>query len=197
MKTFFIALLWALIGASSFLYYDNTKKDLFLEYYRTENAVAVSPHDLKMEMDKGLKDTIIVDLRSKWEYDKEHIVGAISIPWIDATDKDAESQKSRIVSEFRKLPSDKRIIVHCYTHYCMLAKHVWLMLAEQGISVHELNIWWNEWRNEWDLWNGKGTSEWLDITKYIEWSEVKKWTGQTQSGLLDFTPCTKDGLAWC
>ncbi len=112
MKTFFIALLWALIGASSFLYYDNTKKDLFLEYYRTENAVAVSPHDLKMEMDKGLKDTIIVDLRSKWEYDKEHIVGAISIPWIDATDKDAESQKSTFEAALTQAVSGLNINLH-------------------------------------------------------------------------------------
>lgn len=179
------------------LIYQNSTHNPYLEFYRTENAVAVSPHDLRMEMDKGIHDTIIVDLRTKEEYTKEHIVWAINIPGFSPTDTDAESQRVRIVNEFKKLPKDKRIIVHCYTHYCMLAKHVGLMAAEAGINVHELNVWWNEWRNEWDLWNGKGTSQSVDITKYLEWTEVKKWSGTTQSWMLDIAPCTKDGLAWC
>lgn len=192
-----MALVWAIIGAGIVLSYQNATESVYLEYYKTENEIAVSPHDLRMEMDKWNTDTIIVDLRSKWEYEQEHIKGAINIPGISDTDTSPDIQRQRIVNEFRKLPKDKRIIVHCYTHYCMLAKHVWLMLAEEWIHVHELNIGWNEWRNEWDLWNGKGTSSTVDITKYIEGSAVKHWTGSSVSGVLDIKPCTKDGLAGC
>lgn len=196
MKTFFIALLWGFLWSIGTFIYENSLNNPFLEYYTTENAVAVSPHDLRMEMDKWLNDTIIVDLRSKGEYEKEHIRWAINIPGIDNSDIDSKKQKERILTEFQKLPKNKRIIVHCYTHYCMLAKHVWLILAKEWIQVHELNIWWNEWRNEWDLWNGKWTSKSIDISKYLEWTEVNKNT-LPDSWSLNIEPCTKDGLAWC
>lgn len=197
MKSFFLALFWAFIGSITVLTYTHLTNNPYLEYYTVENAVAVSPHDLRMEMDAWKNDSIIVDLRSKWEYEREHIIGAINIPGVTEEDSDALAQKNRIISEFRKLPKDKRIIVHCYTHYCMLAKHVGLMLAEDWINVHELNIGWNEWRNEWDLWNGKWTSEKIDISKYIDGTSVikKAWSGETN--MLDVAPCTKDGLAWC
>lgn len=197
MKTFFIALLWAFVWSMMVLLYQSKNENPFLEYYSVENAVAVSPHDLRMEMDAWSKDTIVVDLRSAQEYSKEHIIWAINIPGFSPSDKDAKAQKERIISEFRKLPRNKRIVVHCYTHYCMLAKHVWLMLAQAWIYVHELNIGWNEWRYEWDLWNWKWTNETVDISRYLEWTEVKTWTGATGSILPDFSPCTKDGLAWC
>lgn len=200
MKIFFIALSGALIGALSVVGLTMTgilseKTNPYLEYYTVENAVAVSPHDLRMEMDKWLQDTIIVDLRTRGEYQKEHIKWAINIPGIDG-DANAEAQEARIVAEFKKLPQDKRIIVHCYTHYCMLAKHVGLMLAKQWIQVHELNIGWNEWRNEWDLWNGEGTSAGIDISRYIE-GDVVTPASTTDSGTIDFRPCTADGLAGC
>lgn len=196
MKTFFIALLWAIFWAAGFIIYNNSTHNPFLDYYTTENAVAVSPHDLRMEMDKWLNNTIIVDLRTHEEYKMEHIRWAINIPGVENSDKDSKMQRERIISEFKKLPKDKRIIIHCYTHYCMLAKHVWLMLAEEWIQVHELNIWWNEWRNEWDLWNGEWTSKNIDISTYLEWSNVQ-YIKQNQSGSIDIKPCTKDGLTWC
>ncbi len=213
MKTFFIALfgalVWGIIAVGTILSLGKeeqivmnpppaiqAEKNPFLEFYTVENAVAVSPHDIRMEMDKWGKDFIIVDLRSAWEYEKEHIKWAINIPGV-AGDTNAEAQEARLVAEFAKLPKDKRIIVHCYTHYCMLAKHVWLMLAKQGIYVHELNVGWNEWRYQWDLWNGEGTSKTVDINNYIEWTEVKISSGTTLSGGLNITPCTADWLAGC
>ncbi len=199
MKTFFLSLIWGILGALiviCIIQSSHLKGNPVLDYYVTENAVAVSPHDLRMEMDRWSQDFIIVDLRSAPEYAREHIRWAINIPG-NAGDADAEAQKARIIGEFAKLPKDKRIIVHCYTHYCMLAKHVWLMLAEQGIYVHELNVGWNEWRYQWDLWNGEGTSETVDIASYLEWTEVKVSTGSVNTGGLNIAPCTADGLAGC
>ena len=199
MKKFISSVLWGIIGAAIILagyhFYD-TKENPFLEYYTTETTVAVSPHDIKMEMDKWGSDFIIVDLRSAPEYAKEHIKWAINIPGID-WDKNAEDQEKRIIEAFKKLPKDKRIIVHCYTHYCMLAKHVWLMLVKAGINVQELNIGWNEWRYEWDLWNGNGTSKSININDYLEWTDVKKdTTTKTNSGII-IAACTADWLAGC
>ncbi|MBX9809614.1 rhodanese-like domain-containing protein [Candidatus Gracilibacteria bacterium] len=199
MKLFIASLIGGIVGASLIIGVYHTldrEKNPFLEYYTVENAVAVSPHDIKLQMDKGDEDFIIVDLRSRGEYSREHIKGAINIPGSDG-DKNALDQEKRIVDEFKKLPTNKRIIVHCYTHYCMLAKHVGLMVAKEGINVHELNIGWNEWRYEWDLWNGNGTSKTIDINDYLEGTEVKKdTTPKTSTGFFP-APCTADGLAGC
>lgn len=201
MKSFLISLLWGFVGTFIVLGFARPfiekQSDPYLEYYTTENAVAVSPHDLRMEMDKWSVDFIIVDLRTAGEYQAEHIRWAINIPGI-ANDKDATSQEARIVAAFEKLPKDKRIIVHCYTHYCMLAKHVGLMLAKQWIHVHELNIGWNEWRYQWDLWNGEGTSKSVNVMDYLEWTAVtQSGSSHTKSGVGLIAPCTADGLAGC
>lgn len=69
MKSFFLALFGALIGSSItagiFLtigkeesvslppqVITQAEQNPFLEYYTVENAVAVSPHDIRMQMDK-------------------------------------------------------------------------------------------------------------------------------------------------
>lgn len=201
MKKILLPIFWGIIGGilSIGLYYHflETKTNPYLEYYTTENAVAVSPHDLRMEMDKWWSDFIIVDLRSAPEYKAEHIKWAINIPGID-NDANAVEQEKRIVAAFQKLPKEKRIIVHCYTHYCMLAKHVGLMLAKKWINVKELNIGWNEWRYEWDLWNGSGSTKNIDINNYLEWTEVShSWSVTNNSWSFMISPCTTDGLAGC
>lgn len=199
MRKFLLPLFWGIVGAvvtlGIYYHFVETKTNPFMEYYVTENAVAVSPHDLRMEMDKWWSGFIIVDLRSEPEYLKEHIKWAINIPGI-ANDLSADAQEKRIVEAFQKLPKDKRIIVHCYTHYCMLAKHVGLMLVKAGINVHELNIGWNEWRYEWDLWNGNGTSKTINMSNYLEWTAVSHSWG-TNSWSFSISPCTADGLAGC
>lgn len=213
MKTFFSALfgalIWALLATTAIMTIwveqelpsvpegqITQESNPFLEYYTVENAVSVSPHDIRMEMDTWGTDFIIVDLRSRGEFEREHIRWAINIPGIDG-DTSREEQEQRIVDAFKKLPKDKRIILHCYTHYCMLAKKVGLMLAKEGIQAQELNIWWNEWRNEWDLWNGEGTADTIDISKYIEGTNVESSVTEIpQTGWL-ITPCTAEWLAGC
>src|SRR3989338_5612540 len=60
---------------------NTSKEDFIKNFYLTENYVHVSPHSLRKLMDGGDRHSfILVDLRSKEEYEKEHIIGAINIP---------------------------------------------------------------------------------------------------------------------
>jgi hypothetical protein len=55
MKLFIASLFGGVIGASLVIggyHMMDIEKNPFLEYYTIENAVAVSPHDIKMQMDK-------------------------------------------------------------------------------------------------------------------------------------------------
>jgi rhodanese-related sulfurtransferase len=55
---------------------------------------------LKEKLDAGA-DIVIVDVRSKEEFDESHIIGAVSIPW------------EEIESRYTELPRDKEIITYC------------------------------------------------------------------------------------
>lgn len=167
------ALVGAIIGAvttysiiSSQKDVKKTSNELIYDFYATENTVYISPHSLRRKMDKGDKSYVLVDLRSPQEYEKEHIIGAVSIPAYKDPDTSAYEEVDRIVNQFKQLPKDKDIIVYCYSMPCMTGRKVGLMLAEHGIFVKHLGIGWNEWRYFWTLWNHE--HEW-SITKPEEY----------------------------
>ena len=139
-----------------------SKEDLIGDFYLTENLVHVSPHSLRKAMDKGDSRFILVDLRSKEEYEKEHIIGAINIPAYKDPNTSAYDEVDRIVGAFSALPKDKEIIVYCYSIPCMTGRKIGKMLAENGIYVKQLGIGWNEWRYYWTLWNHE-----------LEWNQTK------------------------
>ena len=67
-------------------------------------------------------DFILVDLRSREEYNKEHIVSAINIPAYSDPNNSAYGEIERIIGEFEKLGTDKEIIVYCYSTACMTGR---------------------------------------------------------------------------
>ncbi len=148
-----------IVGVGFSLIFNNneSKSNLIKEYYEIENAVSVSPHDLKVTLQQGIMDKnfIVVDLRSAGQYAAGHIPGAISVP---ASSEDGEDNRARLVETFRGLEDikgDRDIITYCNSAACMLSRKVGLALAEEGIYVKHLNIGWNEWEHYWTLWNGK------------------------------------------
>jgi rhodanese-related sulfurtransferase len=160
--------------AGSYLYdqYSSVKDDnaLIKEYYETENAVHVSPHSLRKSMAQGKEDYIIVDLRSKQEYETEHIIGAVNIPAYSDPNTSAYGDVDRIVSSFKKLKEenpDKSIVVYCYSIPCMTGRKVGKMLAEHDIYIKHLGIGWNEWRYYWTLWNHELEWNETDVNDYI------------------------------
>lgn len=138
--------LGAIVGIKIYKKIEEKKPSLTKEYYDTENKVAVSPATLRKMIDEKDSSFILVDLRSKEEYNAEHIVGAVNIPAVTMNEDE-------IILAFKKLPQNKTAIVHCYSAYCMLGKQVGQVLANQGIEVKDLNIGWSEWKYFWNLWN--------------------------------------------
>lgn len=138
--------------------------ELIKEFYAVENAAHVSPHSLRRKMDKGDKNYILVDLRSPQEYEREHIIGAVSIPAYTDPNVSAYEEKDRIVRQFQELINanpGKEIITYCYSIPCMTGRKIGKMLAEKGIYVKTLIVGWNEWRHFWTLWNHE--HEWKTI----------------------------------
>jgi len=125
---------------------NNTADNKIASYYAHEMATVVSPQAVKKYLDEKKTDYILVDLRSQAEYEKEHIKSAVNIP---AT----SMNEDQLIAAFKKLGTDKQIIVHCYSGYCTLGRQVGNALAKNGIFVKEMTAGWSEWRYHWDLWN--------------------------------------------
>jgi rhodanese-related sulfurtransferase len=158
--------LGAIVGIKIYRKVEEKKPSITKEYYDSENKVAVSPATLRKMIDEKDSSFILIDLRSKEEFNAEHIIGAINIPAVTMNEDE-------IILAFKKLPPEKTAIVHCYSAYCMLGKQVGQVLANQGIEVKDLNIGWSEWKYFWNLWNpGEDPKEGL---KYLE-----KGTGNTK-----------------
>lgn len=162
-----------------------SSQNLIYDFYKIENAVYVSPHSLRRLMDKGDQSYILVDLRSPQEYEKEHIIGAVSIPAYKDPDTSAYEEVDRIINQFKELPKDKDIIVYCYSMPCMTGRKVGLALAENGIFVKHLGIGWNEWRYFWTLWNHE--HEW-NLTKPEDYIFEGKEPGTPKTKELP-SPC--------
>lgn len=167
--------------------YHPSREALIRDFYNTENAVHVSPHSIRKGIAEGKHDFTLVDLRSAEEYEKEHIVGAISIPAYKDKDTSDYGAVDRIVDAFQALPKDKNVIVYCYSMPCMTGRKIGQMLTEHGIYVQHLNIGWNEWRHFWTLWNHE--HEW-NQTKAEDYIASGKEPG-TFKGTPIIAPCTE------
>jgi len=167
MKTILIAaIVGAVIGSgAAFIFQNNqksTEQELIKEFYEIENAVYISPHSLRQKMSKGhANDYVLVDLRSQEEYEKEHIITAVSVPAYKDPNTSAYDERDRMIGQFQELIKNnpnKEIVVYCYSMPCMTGRKIGKMLAENGIYVKHLGIGWNEWRYFWNLWNHDGES---------------------------------------
>ncbi len=152
---------------SSLISNNRSQDSLIRDFYLTENAVHVSPHGLRVKMDKGIDDFVLVDLRSNEEYENEHVIGAINIPIYKNKETPAYDEEGRLIEEFSKLPKDKDIIVYCYSIPCMSGRKAGKILAEERIYVKHLGIGWNEWRYSWASWNHEFEWDASNVSDYI------------------------------
>lgn len=144
---FFSGLIGGGVGIVAYKIWSEQPNQRIRHFYEGEMAAVVSPTTVKRMIDQKDERLLLVDLRSKAEYDREHIIGALNIP--------ASSMSSeQVVAAFRKLPKDKEIIVYCYSFACTLGRQVGRQLARSGIYVKEMSVGWTEWRYTWDAWNG-------------------------------------------
>ncbi len=168
-----------------------SEEELMADFYFAETAVAVSPHHIRKDISKGKDEIILVDLRSQEEYEEEHIIGAINIPAYKDKDHSDYGAVDRIVASFAELlPTDKDIIVYCYSTPCMTGRKVGAILAEKEIYVKHLNIGWNDWRYDWEAWNHPHEWDITNVEDYVvSGSEPGEFTAINLDDLLD-SPCS-------
>lgn len=84
----------------------------------------VSLSELKDRMEKGA--VLLLDVRPKEEYEKDHIPGAVSVP--------IEELREKLAS----LPTNCDIIAYCRGPYCLMSAEAVELLQSNGINAYRL-----------------------------------------------------------
>ena len=88
-----------------------------------ENKDVNSSNDYRQIMEE--KEYIVIDVRTKEEYDEGHVKGSINIPY-DEINKDSEKEKKKVVTLRPYVQA-----LYCITHY---------IINTAGISVGRKNV---------------------------------------------------------
>lgn len=105
-------------------------KQEFLNVNLGMNGVSMS--ELKDRMEKG--EVLLLDVRPKEEYEKEHIQGAISMPIEELREK------------LSALPSNFDVVAYCRGSYCLMSAQAVEILKKSGINAFRLENSVQDWK---------------------------------------------------
>jgi rhodanese-related sulfurtransferase/DNA-binding transcriptional ArsR family regulator len=107
---------------------DRVVRDFFGE---RDGFEPVTPDELAERMTNG--EVVVLDVRPQHEYAAGHIVGALSIPVADLSERLAE------------LPREKEYVAYCRGPYCVYADEAVAVLRANGLKAQRLTEGYPEW----------------------------------------------------
>lgn len=144
---------------------------LALNYVQMSKKVYIDPLTLKKKIDKNDKNYILVDIRSKEEYERGHIKTAVSIPAYEKAD-DIEKSRTKdnvFIDQYKKLNSvNREIIIYGYLPSAEIIKDISILFMRNGYLVKILAVGWEQWRSGYNQWNPAAELRGMDIGQYIE-----------------------------
>ncbi|MDP3283567.1 MAG: rhodanese-like domain-containing protein, partial [Desulfobacterales bacterium] len=142
-QVLFIALIVSVAGfASNMLRSD--KLPLFDDWSAKSNLVTSSGENLEISLADASKlfmekRSVFIDARSKEEYEKGHIKGAISLPYKEADWK--------FVDAMAGVPEESAIITYCDGETCELSMELMVFLRNAGYkNIRVLSNGWSVWQ---------------------------------------------------
>lgn len=98
-----------------------------LRFFRDKLRYETDPSDVYTDMQNGVADFVVLDVRSEDHYNAKHVQGAISLPHSRINPKR--------MSEF---PDDTVFVVYCWGPGCNGSTKGALKLTELGYAVKEM-----------------------------------------------------------
>lgn len=133
-------------------------------------ARTIDPLDLFDLVKK--KDLVLVDIRSKAEYDKEHIKGALSLPSYTLKNNAVEYLNINPDS-VSKLNKTRHIVIYGPSTSFQYTTRVMSDLQKHGYAVSQLAVGWNELRHFQNIWIPEGLWGKIDVNSIIENNDIK------------------------
>lgn len=96
-------------------------------HFRSKLAFETDPWDVKTDMERGRTDFVVIDVRSREDYEARRIAGAVSLP-----------HRSINAETTSHLPKDNVLVTYCWGPGCNASTKAALRLAALGFRVKEL-----------------------------------------------------------
>jgi len=97
-------------------------------HFEGKLRLEVDPSDVHADIEKGVTTFILIDTRSKADYDREHIPGAINLP-----------TRQMNAQTTAHLPKDRILVTYCFGLMCNGSTKGALNLAKLGFRVKEMS----------------------------------------------------------
>lgn len=104
------------------------------EYMRAKLDYEMTPTALSQDLGRGAPKLLVIDVRDKPSYDKEHIPGAVNIP------------EYEIRQRAPGLPKGKTLVTYSWDMTCTLAPEATMKLASLGFKAQLLAGGLEEWK---------------------------------------------------
>ena len=118
------------------------------------NNLYLDPITLISILDNDPSEIVLIDLRSKEDYKKNHIKSSVN--W----------SEQEILNNLNQL-KNKKTVLYGLTSYDPLPKDVALMLLNKGFDVRILAVGWTEFRHFRNLWIPESQWDKVDLDVYI------------------------------
>ncbi len=96
-------------------------------HFAAKLSVETDAWDVKTDLERGRSDFILIDTRSREDYEARHIAGAISLP-----------HRTMNAETTSHLPKDKLMVTYCWHPGCNSSTKGALKLAALGFRVKEM-----------------------------------------------------------
>ncbi|MEX2414881.1 MAG: rhodanese-like domain-containing protein [Paenibacillaceae bacterium] len=120
----------------------STPEDIRL-HYRNKLSMETDIADVRLDMERGVNDFLLVDVRAATAYEESHVPGAVSMPY-----RNIDEETTAFFSK------EQVIVVYCWGPACNAGTKGAARLSELGFKVKEMLGGIEYWRKEGGLVEG-------------------------------------------
>ncbi len=128
----------------------------FYNQQKTPTDEVFDAYLLANQVEKHRLEVLLIDIRPRNEYQKEHIPQAVNIPALSALDKYEDGVKwnlkevKKIIAEQKK--EKKTLVIYGYNKDSFLTREAVSQLRKAGYQAAALSVGWTEWRYFTNFW---------------------------------------------
>ncbi|MFZ2206945.1 MAG: rhodanese-like domain-containing protein [Microgenomates group bacterium] len=115
---------------------------------------------------------VLIDVRSSQEYQKEHIVGALSYPLYTIQNENIKYIESELLST-DGLDKTKSIVIYGPSNAFQRQQAFVAELKKQGFNIKSLAVGWNELRHFQNIWIPEGLWGKIDVNSIIQKNDIQ------------------------
>lgn len=127
------------------------------------------PLKLLEDIRTNRSDVIIIDVRSRADFDQGHIKNAIHVPvGKNGTQFPKNEDILSAVKAIKNISKDKEVILYGNFHGTSYVQELSHMLQKKRVSASTLAVGWNEWYHFRNLWMPESMWDTIDMDLYVQ-----------------------------